>query len=324
MGISKKNQIFLGVILSLGLLGAAPAKVRRQKIVADTYSAVAQCYNDDSLDVVNQDELSPYNPALGRLPQIALPTDCDQVVAASGDQNGVVRVAGRVVYRSRFQEPIDEIRGTPDGVYAIKTANGSIVLLRRTNRGEFEPQVWFHAGFSSNAVREFKLSRTGEVIARTISNELVVGGQVDTGSAMVRELKASRSGRVIAVLDNGEIVDGTSFNASGGTGAPIRKPDFDAVVATKIAADGTVAWLTRDGVLASSRNGRISSDSFDRLTSFHLTANGRTASLSQDGRLLRDGLEIARYGAGHVKSYRIAADGSIAVELNDGAVLSYP
>jgi hypothetical protein len=79
----------------------------------------------------------------------------------------------------------------------------------------------------------------------------------------------------------------------------------------KLAADGTVVWLTADGRIGSTQNPGLYDKTTDAAVSFKVNAKGKVALVTDSGKLWRDGkpLEI---GLNRIVDYKIYYTGAVA------------
>jgi hypothetical protein len=261
------------------------------------------CYNDDSLDVINQDELRI--PWWGGPAPIPAPADCaagpSVVIDGSYSEARRVLVDGVVAYDSTIDPPA-EARVAPTGFVAIRTERGSVFVYR--NR--LGLRTWFQAG--ARSVTAFRMSREGNLIAATDDGQLVIDGREQRSIEHVVALLASASCRLVALMSDGSLRDerGTLYQRS-----------TDPAVAVKVAADGTVVWKTQEGRIGSTKDARLYDHSIDPAVSFKVNAAGHVAYLTQDGKLGRDGRELSN-GFTRITQYRIQRDGAVSAVDADG------
>ncbi|MBI3544835.1 MAG: hypothetical protein HY075_16305 [Deltaproteobacteria bacterium] len=290
----KKFSGILGLALFTAGVGAAPLAAR---------AADVNCYNDDSLDVINQDGLRV--PIFGGPAPIPVPADCSASPTVSlpneyGNQREV-RVDGKVVYDGS-SDPAVEARVAPTGIVVLRTMRGSLYVYRT---GRDRAEAWLEAGVHS--VRDFRLARNGALLAISNEGALLVDGRVQSTIHHAERLYASASGRVVALLDSGAVVDRSGVLFEG---------RVDGAQAVKVAADGTVVWLTRDGKIGSTKHGHIYG-SVDPAEKFKVNPSGHVAYLTREGRLGRDGRELSSFTV-RIVSFTIQADGSVAAMDSDG------
>ena len=143
-------KIFTGVFVLVSLL-------------AQYSEAQVTCYNDDSLDVINQDR--QFIPSI-KWPGTPAPSDCIYGPVVSLDGRGRVFIEGILAYDKTFDRAI-EARISPSGVVAILTQEGSLYRYKMGNKkmslGQL--QLWFKSRI--RGVGEFKLARNGNLIAQT-------------------------------------------------------------------------------------------------------------------------------------------------------------
>jgi hypothetical protein len=256
------------------------------------------CYNDDSLEVINQDELMG-----GRLI-----IDCSGgpkvTFDVPGPNTGSVYLDGVKIY-SGGMDPAIEARVAPT-IVAILTQRGSLYLY---SKGE-GLRRWYD--FGNRSMTDFKLSSSGSLMAITSTGALVANGHASSTHRKAVTLYASASGRVAALLDDGTIVDGDGV---------LYGRTVDPAGAVKIAADGTVVWMTRGGRIGSTRNGEIYSGA-DPAVSFKISDRGAVAYLTRDGKLGRDG-HFLQSGAARVAQYRIQPSLAVTATTTDGKALVF-
>lgn len=257
------------------------------------------CYNDDSLDVISQDELRL--PIWGGPARIPNPADCVNAPAVGITQEGDVIVDGRVVYRSRFDEAV-EARVTPTGVVAIKTERGSLLVYEKAS-----DNLWTWLEAHVRAVADFKLARNGGLIAVGTNGELIVDGRVEHSVDQVQKLYASASGRLVALMSDGSIVDQRGV---------VYDQQTDEAVKVKVAADGTVVWLTESGKVGSTKAARLYRG-LDQAVSFKVSPRGQVAYVTQSGKLGRDGREL-HAGFDMIVDYKIHGSGVVTARDSRG------
>lgn len=258
-------------------------------------AAEVSCYNDDSQDVINQDELR--GPIWGGPAQIPSPADCVNAPATAITEYGVVIVDGQAVYDGRFDSAVD-VRVTPTGVVAIKTARGSLYVY---NKATNSLSVWLKAHV--RAVADYRLARDGSIIARGMGGEPLIDGRVLSNINTVQSLYASASNRLVALLSDGSVVDAR------GT---LYRENTQPAVRVKVAADGTVVWLTESGRLGSTKSKAIY-DGLDAVVSFKVNPSGQVAYVTQNGRLGRDGKKL-QTGSDTIVDYKIYANGHLSAQ----------
>lgn len=270
------------------------------------------CYDDDSQDVINQDGLSlPLYP--NGYAKAPVPSDCywsPSVTLSEREGFGrAVKVDGVEVYRSTLDSPI-EARTAPNGTIAILTERGQLLQYNGAKL-----ITWYAGAFE--AVREFKLARDGELMAVTSSGQLVINGQIAYRGHRVEGLFASESNLIVALLDDGRIVSESGVLYSN-VSDPAKK--------VKIAADGTVVFLTSTGRLGSifkNLTQVMHSETVDPVVKFKVTAKGAVAYLTSQGRLGRDGQRLST-GIDHIVEFGISLDGSVTGVDAEGRQFCYP
>jgi len=276
---SKSGFLFLAMLLTVSVASAGQIT----------------CYNDDSLEMINQDALKG-----GRL--IVDCSDNPQVTLDESGSNNGVYLEGVKIY-SGGSDPAIEARVAPTAVAVV--TQRSLYLYKK---GEGLKR-WYD--FGSFSLREFKLSRNGSLVAITSTGALVVNGRANLTHSEVVALYASASGRIAALKDDGTIVDGDV----------VLYGKVDPAVAVKVAADGTVVWMTRDGRIGSTRNSEIYRGA-DPAVSFKITDRGVVAYLTRDGRLGRDGF-LLESGAARVAEYSIQRSTAVSATTSDGKALYF-
>ena len=256
------------------------------------------CYNDDSLEIINQNELMG-----SRL--IASCSDSPQVVVESGRNDGSVYLEGVKIYDGG-SDPAIEARVAPTAV-AILTRRNSLYLYKKSEG----LRRWYD--FGSYGVREFKLSRNGSLVAISATGALVVDGHAGSSYRKGVTLYSSASGRIAALMDDGTIVDEREV---------LYGRTIDPAVAVKVAADGTVVWMTSRGRIGSTRNSEIYGGG-DPAVSFKITDRGAVAYLTLDGKLGRNGLFL-QSGLDRVVGYKIQASMSVSATTTGGRSVYFP
>ena len=256
------------------------------------------CYNDDSLEIINQNELMG-SRLIGSCP------DSPQVVVESGRNNGSVYLEGVKIYDGG-SDPAIEARVAPTAV-AILTRSNSLYLYKK---GE-GLRRWYD--FGSYGVRLFSLSRNGCLVAISATGALVVDGHAGSSYRKAVALYASASGRIAALMDDGTIVD---------EHAVLYGRTIDPAVALKVAADGTVVWMTSRGRIGSTRIGEIYSG-VDPAVSFKITDRGAVAYLTLDGKLGRNGVFL-QSGLDRVVGYKIQTSTAVSATTTGGKSVYFP
>ncbi len=266
---------------------------------------IVTCYNDDSLDVINQDELRP--PIWGGPVVIPNPQDCIDAPAVFINEYGYVQIGQEFVYHNSWDRAV-EAKTSPEGFVAIRTERGSLYVYKK--REERDRRGIFYQWYSGNwyPLVFFKMARNGNILGVTKEGFLVRNGQTDTKFSIVKALLASFSGRIVALLSNGEIVDQQES---------VYKNSWDMPQVLKIAANGVVVWNTQKGSVGSSVNPHLYSNFSDPVGSFKVNSFGRVAYLTQRGKLGRDTMMLYT-DSSPVMNYKIYKMGEVKAYSFDG------
>lgn len=290
-----KQRIFA---LVFGLLSASVA------VAAPT---LAPCYNDDSLDEINDNRGMVGSPFYD-WDQIR-PTDCYGGATVGVDPEGRVTVNGKTIYDRYRSVRVSQSALTPDGVVAFLTSDGKI---HRYDASTERLTEWY-SGRGGEAAA-FKLSRTGELLAVSRYDRLITSNGVETRSPQITALFASRSGRIVALAQNGEVVDAS--------GAVVLASRLSTHREVKIAANGVVVAKDDNGALVHETFGELHDGRFSKTRSFKINSTGGTAFDTEEGSLYR----ALKFGPAtrlhrawirdEITDYRISDDGAvIAVDV---------
>ena len=311
------HQIWnLILLLAVFICGASNARAFTQLEHTETGEGLARiisCYNDDSLDAVNQNVASIWvKPTLGRImgrSHFELePADCVQSPTVNLDRDGIVRIDGKIAYENAM-DPIVEARRAPSGIVALLTEKGSVWIYQNGS-----VKVWYESQSYQTAVTAFVIARNGAVMASTREARLVVDGALDLSIRTVSQLKASVGGRTVALLDNGALRD---------AGGYLYQAVVDPIVDFKLAADGTVVWKSQQGRLGSTKTANIYDFTGDPVHNFKVSPSGRVAYITTSGKLMRDRQDLSSNGVLSITEYRIHADGSVTATATDGRELYF-
>jgi hypothetical protein len=280
------------------IVPAIPPAIAPVAPVVTPVTAQVTCYNDDSLEVINRDEVQvAVFPFLPYRPQ---PADCWQnpsVVISRGN----VKVEGRDLYDGfRRSDAAVEARISPAGFVVIRTVQGRLHLARKTGAA-WSIREWFDG--RGGQVAAFTLSRTGNLVAARTDGTLILNGEPQFTGERVVDFRAARNGDIAVLLQRGRIVDHNGRRLYDGAMS-------DPVVALKISVGGRIFYVTQSGKLGTEGRSWIHSTYSDRVVSYQVSESDDVAYVTASGRLWRNGQQL-RMGTANVQSYRIWADGRV-------------
>lgn len=251
------------------------------------------CYNDDSLDAINQNLLA--SSWLKPAASVAEPEDCKDNPSVTVNKDGEVFLKGKKIFGSAANSALD-VRVSPTSAVTILTRDARIFTYINSQLTEWLQGTGLRIG-------DFRMSRTGSVIARSEDGSLIINGKIKMqgSGAHVVQMLASACGQVVALMSNGAVVSekGIVFHSAADNAKTI-----------KVAANGTIVWLTETGKLGSTSTATIYSDGSDPVQVFKVNPKGRVAYVTHDGKLGRDGVALSTFGE-RVEDFRILSDGSV-------------
>lgn len=308
----KKFLLVLGALVQASALASTHWVMTPIASIENAPTAVdVTCYNDDSQDVINQDA-QPV-PQWGGLPVVLNPADCREgpvvSISDSGGHDYRVVVDGQAIYRDSA-DPVLEARVAPSGVVALLTRRGS-VFVYDAHAAQLGVRPWFQSG--AHAVSSFKLARNGGLLAITRDGYLVTDRGVQSMVHRPKSLYVAANSRFAVLMDDGRVLDGDVKE--------LYRKTIDGAVAVKVAADGTVVWLTTEGRIGSTHDLSLH-HAADPIVSFKINPWGRVAYLTRDGRLGRDG-RLLDSGFVRVDRYTIHENGAVTAVDAHGRALYF-
>jgi hypothetical protein len=241
-----------------------------QQLTQVTSNPWVACYQDDSQDAINLDRV-PLAPVFPFPPQVSVPADCADAPTVVIDGQGSLWVSGTRVYNS-FGSNGRALAAlyTPSGQVAFATSSDKVFLWTGNRTETVYPGT-------SGGLGSIHLARNGRVVVILQDGRLWQANGSTGWSQTAARVLLTPEGKGAVVLTNGEIVD---LN-----GRRIYDQSFDPAVAIKIARNGELFWVSRNGLLQSSERGVLSSLTSSGVVAFQVNRRNDVAYLTHSGSL---------------------------------------